>query len=293
MDLYIQIGVIFLFLTALAAFMFVYTEPMDIFVSGIGEVSEEINKTLDDIKSKDVKEFYNNPNVSGVKVETLVKSATANGVAVLLHTKNQQGATVNYGYQLRSVEYGQNGMASYTTASGSSTPFEMKYVAPIKAVVAGDGGTNNTPIGNPIGGGSYYGTGSIGNILLADGSNYPIGAQIRNNGSTTYGVPHIMFAHPLYKVSESKANSLTYFESGMLYTDQELKTNQPTNDNHSYLDAPTSLFYLDKNASFYSTLIVNANGEVVGIFIEEHGIPNNGSILADAMIKSGLISAKY
>lgn len=288
MDLYIQIGVVFLFLTALAMFMYVYTEPVGTFMVGIDEVSEEIAKTLEDIKSKDVNEFYNNPNVSGVKVETLVKSASAKNLAVLVQTKNQQGLVVNYGYQIRSDEYSAEYMSTFGT-TGTPTEFERRYVSTVGDLFSGTGGSS--PGGSKSYGASANISVGIDNITLRNSTSTSMPLGSGANG--VYGVPHLMFAHPIQPINTSMKEGNNYGSTGMLYTDQISKENLKQNNNFSYMDSPTSLYYLDRNGSYYTTLIINSNMEVIGVYVEEHGATNQHGVLGLGMLHHGVITSLY
>ena len=297
MDLYIQVGVLLLFLAALALFIYIYTAPAQQFTASINETNQEINDRLKTVEELGVAPFLNNTNAEGTSIYPLIRDAEASKMAILVQTKNQQGLIVNYGYQLRSANnptvkmspYGRSGVGN-----AQGTDFEQNFVTTVKEVFGADQAGAKT--GKNVNSTSVsYGTSAMitGNVMdkvLPATGNVP---GITPSGKY-FTAPHLMLADPnAGSVAKAKEVGRTFSSTGFFYTDQVLKTDAPVNSNFSYADAQGSLYRFDQNASYYSTLILDANGDVVGIYVEEHGVNPQAAVLGSAMLANGTITSLY
>lgn len=305
MDLYIQVGVLLCFLAALSLFIYIYTAPAQEFSQRINETNQKVNARIDVISGLDVAPFKNNINTPGTSIYPLIRDAKANKIAVLVQTKNQQGLVVNYGVQLRSVNNPFVAMSPYGYAGvggSGGTDFEKNFVTTVKDIFQTDATAQNYTSGmvQPAAISKTFGTpamftGDMTNstnlrALLPSGSPAPGGT-----GSGKFWMaPHLMLADPTV-ADASKAGGLgrTFSSTGYLYTDMVLKADAPINDNFSYADSQGSLYRFNQSASYYSTVILDGNNEVVGIYVEEHGVDPKAAVLAGAMLANGTITQLY
>jgi len=301
MDLYIQVGVLLLMLAALSLFIYIYTAPAQQFTAKINETNQTINDRLETVEGLDVAPFMNNTSAPGTSIYPLIRDAEASKIAILVQTKNQQGLVVNYGYQLRSANNPFVSMSPYGYAgvgANNGTDFEKNFVTTVKDVFKTDeqpvaySASNQTPVtlAKTFGSTAMFPSSISMADLLPQGSQAP-GANV---SGSYYMAPHLMFADPAVP-DASKAGELgrTFSSTGFLYTDQILKTDAPVNNNFSYADARGSLYRFDQNSSYYTTLILDANSEIVGVYVEEHGVDPKGAALATAMLANGTITQLY
>ena len=303
MDLYIQVGVLLLFLAALSLFIYFYTAPAQQFSQKINDTNQEINDRLDTVKDLGLSPFMNNTSAPGTSIYPLIRDAKASKIAVLVQTKNQQGLVVNYGYQLRSVNNPFVTMSPYGMAgvgANGGTDFEKNFVTTVKDLFM----TDATPItyssGMPaplavrrsFGSTAMFGS-SVTNMLP---SLIPAGGQTpgANQTGSFYMAPHLMLADPTVPdASQAGALGRTFSSTGFLYTDQVLKLDAPVNNNFSYADAAGSLYRFDQASSYYTTIFVDGNGSVVGVYVEEHGVDPKAAVLGSAMLANGTITQLY
>lgn len=303
MDLYIQVGVLLLFLAALSLFIYIYTAPAQQFTQKINETNQEINDRLATVEGLDVAPFMNNTNAPGTSIYPVIRDAKASKIAVLVQTKNQQGLVVNYGHQLRSANNPFVTMSPYGMAgvgANNGTDFEKNFVTTVKDVFMTDDSANTYSSGMaaPSARQKTFGAtamfqgpvaGLMGN-LIPSGSPTP-GAGI---SGSFWMAPHLMLADPsVPDASQAGGLGRTFSSTGFLYTDQVLKTDAPVNNNFSYADAQGSLYRFDQNSAYYTTLILDANNAVVGIYVEEHGVDPRGAVLGSAMLVNGTITQLY
>lgn len=300
MDLYIQVGVLLLFLAALALFIYIYTAPAQQFTAKINDTNQKINDRLVTVEGMDVAPFMNNVSTPGTTIYPIIRDAKAGKIAILVQTKNSQGLIVNYGYQMRAANdasvkmlpHGVSGVG-YTGAptATSGTDFEKNFVTSVQNMFGG-GATSNTPIAYTKSTGvslTELTGNATGNYDAATG--YPKGS-ISGNPSTARS-PKVAFSDPTIEFKSASVNGRTFAATGLMYTDQVLKMDMPVNDNYSYADNPGSLYRFDKNSAYYTTLVVNANNEVVGIYVEEHGVQEKYAALGQMMKLNGTITNLY
>lgn len=313
MDLYIQIGVLLLFLTALALFIYVYTGPAQQFTQEINTTNQTINDRLVTSEGLDVAPFMNNVSIPGTSVYPLIRDARAGKIAILVQTKNSQGLVVNYGYQLRGANYkltemipnGFSGVGGAAPAGGVNrgTDFEKNFVTSVKetfADVSAAGASKVVPFGQTAFTGKS-GADLVKTLKGLDSNNYPPASAITANASDGVSegsgqfasTPKIAFSDPTVTVDEASQKGRTFSSTGLLYTDNVLKLDAPVNDNFSYADNQGSLYRFNQNSTYYSTIIVNANGDIVGVYIEEHGVNPAGAVLATMMLDNGTITQLY
>lgn len=305
MDLYAQIGVVLIIMTALSALILVFTQPAQMFTQGIATQSQTIEDRLATASGLDLAPFKNNINAGGTSLYPLIRDAKANKIAVLVQTKNQQGLVVNYGVQLRSTNNPFVSMSPYGYAGiggAGGTDFEKNFVTTVRDVFQTDASPQNYTSGmvqpaaiSKTYGNTAYFSGNMTNSsylanLLPAGSPTPGATQ----SGQFYMAPHLMLADPAV-ADASKATSMgrTFSSSGLLYTDQSLKLDAPINDNFSYADSQGSMYRFSKSSSYYTTLISNGTGEIVGVYVEEHGVDPRGAVLAGAMLVNGTITQVY
>ena len=308
MDLYIQVGVLLLFLAALSLFIYIYTAPAQQFTQKINETNQKINDRLVTVEGLDVAPFMNNVNTPGTSIYPIIRDAKAGKIAVLVQTKNQQGLVVNYGYQLRaannpSVRISPYGYAGVGAAGG--TDFEKNFVTTAKEVFASE--ATPTTVGNTLAQQTKVNFGRTAMIVDTAGASstatattlynklMPAGGSVpgTNQPGTFFTAPHIMFADPSIPVNDAGALGRSFSSTGFMYTDQVLKTDAPINENFSYADNQGSLYRFDQNSSYYTTLILDANSDIVGIYVEEHGCDPRTAALASAMLANGTITQLY
>ena len=309
MDLYIQVGVLLLFLAALSLFIYIYTAPAQQFTQKINETNQKINDRLVTVEGLDVAPFMNNVNTPGTSIYPIIRDAKAGKIAVLVQTKNQQGLVVNYGYQLRAANnptvrispFGYSGVGSR-----QGTDFERNFVTTAKEVFTAAIDTV-TPVGTQPKAQQGVNFGSAAMIVQSGGSStqtsqdlyeqlMPTGGKTvpgTNQAGTYYTAPHLMFADPSISADEAGALGRSFSSTGFMYTDQVLKTDAPINENFSYADNQGSLYRFDQNSSYYTTLILDANSDIVGIYVEEHGCDPRTAALASAMLANGTITQLY
>lgn len=295
MDLYIQIGVLLLFLAALALFIFVFTQPAQQFTQKINQENQKIQDRLATVEGMDLAPFMNNTNAPGTSIYPMIRDANAGKLAILIQTKNQQGLIVNYGTQLRPANTSSVLMkAPGTSGVGNvnGTDFEKNFVTYADAVfnqATGAQTVNNS--GNTFIS-SFTPKADPSNIskLLGVGPDYPQGSLLKTEA---IDVPRLMFADPTVSAEVAAENGRTFGSTGFMYTDQVIKKDMPINNNFSYADNQGSLYRFDQNASYYTTIILDANGEPVGIYVEEHGINPKSAALGQAMYANGTITALY
>ena len=308
MDLYMQIGVVFLVMTAFAALAYYFAAPAEQFTQGINETNQEIMDRLKEAEKLGISQFHNNTSAPGTSILPVIRDSKARKIAVLVQTKNQQGLVVNYGYQLRSPNNPTVQMSPYATSgvgSTNGTDFEKNFVTTVVDVFntqASPSAVGSAPMQAPPktygqgAGGAMFGgpiaTANDGSLsgLLPTGNAVP---GITPSGQY-FMAPHLMLADP--KVPDaSQAGSLgrTFSSTGLMYTDQVLKLDAPVNTNFSYAEAQGSLYRFDKNSSYYTTLITDSNSEIIGVYVEEHGVHPNAAVLGSAMLVNGTITQLY
>lgn len=303
MDLYIQVGVLLLFLAALSLFIYIYTAPAQQFTQKINETNQKINDRLVTVEGLDVAPFMNNTSAPGTSIYPIIRDAKAGKIAVLVQTKNQQGLIVNYGFQLRSANnpfvtmspYGMSGVGA-----NGGTDFEKNFVTTVKDVFMTDAtpSTYSSGMPAPIAMQRTFGAGAMfaSNVTNLMSSLIPAGGQTpgANQSGTFYMAPHLMLADPAVPdASTAGALGRTFSSTGFLYTDQVTKKDAPVNNNFSYADAQGSLYRFDQNSSYYTTLILDANNDIVGIYVEEHGVDPKAAVLGSAMLVNGTITQLY
>lgn len=303
MDLYIQVGVLLLFLAALSLFIYIYTGPAQQFTQKINKTNQEINDRLVTVEGLDVAPFMNNTNSPGTSIYPIIRDAKAAKIAVLVQTKNQQGLVVNYGHQLRSANnpfvtmspYGMSGVGA-----NGGTDFEKNFVTTVKDVFMTNATATTYTSGmpSPVARQTTFGSAAMfqANVSSVMSSLIPSGSQApgANQSGTFWMAPHLMLADPAVP-DASNASSLgrTFSSTGFLYTDQVLKTDAPVNNNFSYADAQGSLYRFDQNSAYYTTVIVDGNNDIVGIYVEEHGVDPKAAVLGSAMLVNGTITQLY
>lgn len=300
MDLYIQIGILLLFLTALSLFIFIYTTPAQLFTAKVGTVTQTINDRTEISSNGQLNQFRANKNVSGVDVLNSIKNAKSNKIGVFVQTANQRSLVVNYGYQLRGANVGTINMEPYgwlgTGANNSSDPgtnFEKSYVTTANAVFDGNDG-RSAPLA-VRGGERYYSW--IGDRSNQDAEDlrmdlagkfvrngfYPQGSLLDTSTNGNYSLkgkaPHLMFSDPTRTGRDAVKLGRTYTLSGLLFTDQVLKLDAPINENISYAIDKNSYYYIDPSSKFMSTVVVDLNTEIVGIYFEEYTVDPQGGAL--------------
>ncbi|MFF2798074.1 hypothetical protein [Lysinibacillus xylanilyticus] len=303
MDLYIQVGVLLLMLAALSLFIYIYTAPAQQFTQKINETNQKINDRLVTVEGLDVAPFMNNVNAPGTSIYPIIRDAKASKIAVLVQTKNQQGLVVNYGHQLRSVNDPFVTMSPYGMAgvgANGGTDFEKNFVTTVKDVFM----TSDSPVTYssgmpaPIAKKTSFGSNAMfpSQVTQLMSSLIPAGSQApgANISGSFWMAPHLMLADPAVPdASSAGALGRTFSSTGFLYTDQVLKTDAPVNNNFSYADAQGSLYRFDQNSAYYTTLILDANSDIVGIYVEEHGVDPKAAVLGSAMLMNGTITQLY
>lgn len=294
MDLYIQIGVLLLFLTALSLFIYLYTSPSAMFSQGISEKNAEVAERMDAIKDQDLREALNNPNLSGSKAINLIRNAESKGVAVIIQTKNSQGLVVNYGNQLRTPDLDNIEMKPAGASKGNNpNSFEKRYVTSAQTLF------NSGAVGgsSSVRKGAAYGTERTldfaNRVLTTRDSKYPYGSVNYHleNGTTDHTVaPHLMYSQANTTIGDAKRSNEVIGSTGFLYTDNLIYSNQEANKNFSYLENTNSIYYVSKSSNFYSTLIKNSNNQTVGVYLEEHGVNDLSSYLRASMKLEGTIN---
>ena len=304
MDLYIQVGVLLLFLAALSLFIYIYTAPAQQFTQKINETNQKINDRLVTVEGLDVAPFMNSVNTPGTSIYPIIRDAEAGKIAVLVQTKNQQGLIVNYGYQIRPANYTSVQMNPVGTAgvgNPKGTDFEKNFVTTAAEVFYARG---ISAAGTPVRFGSramVLGSQSRpsatdymqSKIYSGEIDTYPPGTLIEYGEQGIFTAPHLMFGDPTVAMDQAIKTGRTFSSTGFLYTDQVLKTDAPVNNNFSYADNQGSLYRFDQNASYYTTLIVDANDDIIGIYVEEHGCNPGTAALAGMMYANGTITQLY
>ena len=292
MDLYIQVGVLLLFLAALALFIYIYTAPAQQFTAKINDTNQKINDRLETADGLDVAPFKNNISTPGTSIYPIIRDSRAGKLAILVQTENSQGLIVNYGYQLRAANdttvnikpYGFSGVGT------SGTDFERNFVTSVQSVFGG-GSNTDSKIDFTKSTGIELVDLKGGENLTPESTTYPNGS-ISANPSTAIS-PKLMFSDPTVTFYKAGQAGRTFASTGSMYTDQVLKMDMPVNDNYSYADNPGSLYRFDKNSSYYTTLILNANNEIIGLYVEEHGVQEKWAALAIMMKANGTITNLY
>lgn len=303
MDLYFQIGVVLLIMTAFSLFAFFFTGPAQKFSAKINEKSQEVTDRLETMEGVSVAPFMNSTDTPGTSLYPVIRDAKAAKIAVLVQTKNQQGLVVNYGFQLRSPNNPFISMSPYGVAgigANNGTDFEKNFVTTVKDIFKTDTQPINYASGMqaPLQTKVSFGVGSMFSAPVSNAidSLVPTGAPVPGGtkSGTFYMAPHLMLADPTV-TDASKASQLgrTFSSTGFLYTDMVLKTDAPVNNNFSYADSAGSLYRFDQNASYYTTLIKDGSNKIVGIYVEEHGVDPRAAVLGSAMLANGTITQLY
>lgn len=313
MDLYIQIGVLLLFLAALSLFIYIYTAPAQQFTQKINETNQKINDRLETAEGMDLAPFMNNVSTPGTSIYPLIRDSKAGKIAILVQTKNSQGLIVNYGYQLRGANYDQvtmvpNGFSGVGSAQNGGTDFEKNYVTSVDSVFGGiAAGTTGI---HKFGLDAFVSSVPMNDVTAANGemikilngvTQTPLSAVAGYAPSSATGnpefqkasTPKLSFSDQTVIVDDAKRTGRSFSSTGLIYTDNVLKMDAPVNDNFSYADNQGSLYRFNQNSSYYSTIIVNANGDIVGLYVEEHGVNPAGSVLAHQMLANGTITQLY
>lgn len=284
MDLYIQVGVILLFLAALSLFIYVYTTPAQKFTAKISENNQTIDDRLLTAEGMDVAIFKNNISAKGSSIYPMIRDAKANKLAIFVQTKNSQGLIVNYGYQLRpansnTVKMAAQGLAGVGAgeAATKGTSFEQSFVTTADAFFNGTGTTTPVKAG----------------AVDAKIDKTKIITNAKNDPASQGAFPTAFFYDPNSSQADAEKNGRTFGSTGLIYTNQVIKNDMPVNENFSYADNAGSVYRFDQNAAYYSTLIVNANNEVVGVYVEEHGVAMKNAGLAAMMYQNGTITELY
>lgn len=299
MDLYIQVGVLLLFLAALALFIYIYTAPAQQFTAKINDTNQKINDRLVTVEGMDVAPFMNSISTPGTTVYPIIRDARAGKIAILVQTKNSQGLVVNYGYQLRAANTASVKMHPYGNSGvggAGGTDFEKNFVTGATDVFNGSvevasGATSLTPTARPFGFGGTKAGGAV--TLNAAATNAAADSSALRNITGTPYTPRVFFSDPTVDYSSAQTNGRTFASTGFMYTDMVLKMDMPVNDNYSYADNQNSMYRFDKNSTYYSTIIVNANNEIVGLYIEEHGVNPTSAVLGQQMLANGTITQLY
>jgi hypothetical protein len=303
MDLYIQVGVLLCFLAALSLFIYIYTAPAQEFTQRINSTNQKVNARIDVVSGLDVAQFKNSTDTPGTAIYPLIRDAKANKIAVIVQTKNQQGLIVNYGNQLRSNNDAFVAMSPYGYAGvggNTGTDFEKNFVSTVLDVF----NTTATPVvyasgmAQPAATAKTFGSSAMfaANVSTLMSTLIPSGAQAPgyNQSGKFYMAPHLMLVDPSVP-DASKAGALgrSFSSTGYLYTDQVLKTDAPVNDNFSYADAAGSLYKFNQSSAYYTTVILDATQNIVGIYVEEHGVDPKASVLGGTMLANGTITQLY
>lgn len=310
MDLYLQIGLLFVFTAALAVFLSVVFNTTDYTTKYVEVQSEQVNAEIEKFFSKDVEPFFNNPSVSGTDIYSLVNQSEKLGIAVLIQTKNQDGLVVNYGVQARNYKVDASKMNPAGQAkSGTPTEFEKAYVTTAKAVFQGTvlnsqsnvvkgtsahaniGPQNNTYYDAS---GKYLSNKAVANLVnktsntMQSNSPFALG-----DNASKIGAPQLFAYSPnLTPKSAFESQGFNYYAKGVLYTGSNLTANV-VNDKYSVLLNRQSVYYLDQNSRFYTTLIYNTTNDLIGVYAEEHGVNSASSMLGTLMVDARLISKLY
>ena len=284
MDLYIQVGVILLLLTALSLFIFIYTSPAADLNNKSVEANETLGARLDSIDNLDIKK-YEYPNVlSGDDVRELIKGSDAGKLAVFVHTVGQDGLVVNYGYQLRDFDDFNYNQKAFGVSGYTISEFERSYVTTIKQLFTNTGviGKNQAGVTAYIAHDPYVTSKSAGYHLQEKIEQKPAKLTAAMKGGEGYEVkgPLLLVQDPIEVREKLGTNEIAESTMGVFYTEQVLSASIAVNTNSAHYGNVNSRYYINPESKFKTSIIKTSVDEVVGVFIEETGIPHSNALLA-------------
>ena len=291
MDFYLQTGMLLLMMIALSFFIYVFMTPAQLFNNMFSQATDTLHARIEGTVNIDIQNFNNNVSVPGTSVMPLLRDASANNLALFVQTRAQTGLVVNYGVQLRGPTAQQLNIVGFAhTGIGEATGFERNYVISVRRLfgLAPDLVSGGTPMGAL----ALFGANALDvytGQLTGDTALTPFGFTPGTFIPTED--PVLTFWDPNsgeYGIASGRGR--TYSTTGHLFTPQIRRTNMPTNENTSLAANQGSPFFVNQGSAFHTTFIVDSTETVVGIYIEEHGVDQNGAILAAAMVSEGYIT---
>jgi len=308
MDLYFQAALVLIIGGAFAYLLVIIMTPAQMFAPLQAETFRMLEASTDQIMNLGIQIFNNGVAVPGTSINTLIQNAEAMGLAVIGQTRASQGLTVNWGLQLRSAtSTGVQIHAHGTTGQGQNvTAFEQNFVIPAAdlfgvnqsgdpqtrqagaaglrqgPIIMGTNGTNTAlTSGNAVSALEAYAN-------LLNPASAPVGMVY---GSSPWDDPLLMFWDPFSGSAEVAAQrGRTFSSTGYLITPQVIRHNMPANNNISMARTQGSVFHVNQGSLYHTSFIVSPNGDIIGIYFEEHGVSAQTAFLAAAMVSEGYIN---
>lgn len=283
MDLYIQIGLLFMLMTAFGAFAYIYGMPSSEFQRGASEEYTATANVLRENSGASLSQFHNKDNISGTQVLNLIKSAKSKGIFVLVGNRTSPhlfsgygafyaGATAPsdtdysplYENDSKNVPVLRAYDGVFTVAKHqyyNESRSGIKYIGKVSPVYTTLSNALFT-LDNFNFNGNYTGTGNsietpdlVPKIELED---YTVSTTQYRNGKLTLG------------------GSKNIFRSGAYYTTAVRRDDLHLTEFRNYLDKNHAA-YINPAWEYYSNLVYDLDGEVVGVVFEDTAIPFNNS----------------
>lgn len=119
MDLYIQVGVILLFMAALSLFIYLYTLNGSSFNRDMSDVNSTVQSRLTNQQEQILNSFNDQTDVTGAELKSLIRDAKSNKIAVFVSSKVATAVSM-YGYRLETNGFTTNSSTIQTEINNLS-----------------------------------------------------------------------------------------------------------------------------------------------------------------------------
>lgn len=299
MDLYLQIGLLFVLAIAFSYYLSTFVEVGVESERILNQADTVVNRSIDKVKHQDLMRYDNNPSISGTDVYALINNARGYGIAVLVQTVQQKGAVINYGYRLSKGRDVSTKLipviSNLDLGDAMQQSFNKEYAYRYDYLFLNSTSVSETNPNIEVGGNSAFRTifsasdysPSDGTLDLERASN-AINNVVRGNGNATS--PRIY----TYRNTEEDIDKPGhhYLTTGSLYTDSVLQ--RKYNDSFGVVLNQDSDKYLDQNARYYSVFVRDSvTDELLAVYIEQHGVDIRSAYGAYLMLASKSISTPF
>ena len=239
MDLYIQVGVLLLFMSALALFMYIYTAPAEEFAGKVNANNAEVSQKLDNMQNNNLKNFHHERAVDGILIEQLAMDAYNQKITVIVNSK---GSTRLYGMYL---EYPAG------TPNVNFNNQDTKTVQASELMIFGSSTNYKVEL-------------SVNQLKIdAYKNGYPVTS--RATGVQQNRV-RLAVSPPQLTKAEAESAGKTLSLTGKLYTEQVHAIGRKEEYYTSYLKDG-----LYEASNFDTYLIENSEGVIMGVYAEDVG----------------------
>lgn len=291
MDLYIKVGTIVVLLIGFLGLIYTLAAPVEPMIDKVDENNAVLKSKTEQSMMAYLDKFNAKVDVRGEEVWELIDMAKDKELAILVGTIPQQGLVVNYGYQLRGANHQSIFLDRFSSQDTLATEFEKMFVTTVRQVFTPGIPSAIQPTQIP--------RTEAGLDLTSGDSSFITHTMSRNNPSyhpgrtgnleVDEGTPHVYFADPRDSSMSSHAKATGFTYDGYLVTDQQLKFNAPFNDNVTYAKTSTSYYYISPNDDYLTAIIKSTTGDIVGVYVEQKGMPSSANPLARFFDEAGII----